>query len=246
MWQVTASDVWVSLFVCVSLQIVCQVLSIVCTYFHLYRMGVFGVDLISPHICSDFPCSLVTQRCTHTSFTRNIEHTNTNPNLVAVESINFGPAHPAAHGVFRLVLLVNSEVVISATHSQGLLFRATENLLEYRFLNLVSGYFARLDYVAFVSQEIGFSADKLANKSQTIALVLTNQILNHLLNVSCTIADAGALGAILWAFETREVLQEQIENVSGARLHINCAFVSLHQTTFRFSDILIDQTVCLL
>jgi len=117
--------------------------------------------------------------------------------LKFLSTVNFGPAHPAAHGVFRLVLFLNSETLISCTHSQGLLFRSTENLLEYRFSGLVSGYFARMDYVAFLSQEFGFTSDKVQSVKSVNSLILGNQILNHLLNISCTIADAGALGAIL-------------------------------------------------
>ena len=116
-----------------------------------------------------------------------------NPSLFV---LNFGPAHPAAHGVFRLLTSLNSELVLHICHSQGLLWRSTENLVEYRNPGLVSGYFARMDYVSFVSQELGFSTDK-SRTSIPESLIFQNFVLNHLLNVACTVADSGALGAIL-------------------------------------------------
>jgi NADH-quinone oxidoreductase subunit D len=110
--------------------------------------------------------------------------------------LNFGPAHPAAHGVFRLLLSINGEMLLTSTQSQGLLFRSTELLLEFRNLNLSTGYFARLDYVSFLAQEIGFSSsrDKFV---LPIGILHQNFCLNHVLNLACTVADAGALGAIL-------------------------------------------------
>jgi NADH:ubiquinone oxidoreductase subunit D len=140
--------------------------------------------------------------------------------------LNFGPAHPAAHGVFRLLVTISDEVVLSSRNLQGLLFRATESLLEFRNISLNSGYFARLDYVSFVAQEVGFSADKNKNTVSKNLLQL-NFVLNHVLNLACTVADSGALGAILWSFEQREILQEFAETETGARLHVNLAFVSL-------------------
>jgi len=116
--------------------------------------------------------------------------------ISAFNTVNFGPAHPAAHGVFRLQISVNGEMLLTAVQSQGLLFRSTELLLEFRNLNLSSGYFARLDYVSFLAQEIGFSASR--DKSVlSLNLLHQNFCLNHILNLACTVADAGALGAIL-------------------------------------------------
>ena len=149
-----------------------------------------------------------------------------NPN-----SVNFGPAHPAAHGVFRLVLGIREEILIAAEHTQGLLWRCTENLIEYRQPDLNSGYFARLDYVSFVAQEIGYGAEKSKTSGQIgqqLGVLLTlNSISNHLLNVCCTVGDSGALGAILWGFEIRELLAEATENATGARLHVNSALCGL-------------------
>ena len=92
--------------------------------------------------------------------------------------MNFGPAHPAAHGVFRLLLGMNHEIVVTCAHSQGLLWRCTESLLEYRNLALNSGYFARLDYVAYVAQELGFNPEKSAHgtSSGTVANLLVRAI----------------------------------------------------------------------
>ena len=91
--------------------------------------------------------------------------------------------------------------MIAAEHTQGLLWRCTENLIEYRQPDLNSGYFARLDYVSFVAQEIGYGAEKSKTSGQIgqqLGVLLTlNSISNHLLNVCCTVGDSGALGAIL-------------------------------------------------
>lgn len=106
-----------------------------------------------------------------------------------------------------------------------MLWRCTEQLLEYRSQLLNSGYYARLDYVSYVSQEIGFSID--LNKSKiTEVLLTTNFIANHILNICCTVADSGALGAILWGFETREIITEFSETLTSARLHVNLSFSS--------------------
>ena len=105
-----------------------------------------------------------------------------------------------------------------------MLWRTTEQLIEYRNNVLISGYYSRLDYVSFICQEIGFNIDKC--KLKFIKLVYyKNCISNHLLNLSCTIADGGALGAILWLFEFRELIIEECEEKLGARLHINISFL---------------------
>ena len=142
-------------------------------------------------------------------------------------TLNFGPAHPAAHGVFRLLVVLNSENVLAITHTQGLLWRCTESLVEYRNCVLATGYYARLDYVAYFAQEIGFNPDKGRVMTSTKALLQKNSIANHLLNVACTIADAGVLGAILWLFEIREIHLEHFEKTTGARLHSNLGFLGV-------------------
>ena len=138
-------------------------------------------------------------------------------------TVSFGPAHPAAHGVFRLILEMFGEVSTEIAHSQGLLFRATENLIENRNLDLIGGYFARLDYVSFSAMEIALSSVgfSLGTTSALGTLLFATNISNHFLNLSCTVADAGAVGAILWVFEAREIFAEISETISGARFHSN-------------------------
>lgn len=138
--------------------------------------------------------------------------------------MNFGPAHPAAHGVFRLIVFINNEIVLNILHTQGLLWRCTEYIVEYRNLVLTTGYYARLDYVSYVSQEIGFNPERNKSTNNIKSLLLRNSIANHLLNIACTIADAGVLGALLWVFELRELLLEEIEYITGSRLHINLSY----------------------
>lgn len=120
---------------------------------------------------------------------------------------------------------MNGESAVAVLHTQGLLWRCTENLLEYRTSSLNTGYFARLDYVAFISMEVGLNPENNTSRSGSLSLLLnTNMISNHLLNLACTVADSGALGCILWAFELREVASETIETTTGARMHINSTF----------------------
>ena len=111
--------------------------------------------------------------------------------------ISFGPAHPAAHGVFRLILLSKAEIIFSASGIQGLLFRATESLIPSR-IALCIGYFARLDYVSYFVLENGVGYNFVnANCSLLNFFTSINTICNSLLNVSCTYADAGLVSAIL-------------------------------------------------
>lgn len=122
--------------------------------------------------------------------------------LFAPVTVNFGPAHPAAHGVFRLLVHLDAEIVVSSEHTQGLLWRFTESLLEYRSFDLITGYFARLDYVSFLAQEIGFGIEREKTSGNAVSctlghLLILNFVSNHLLNVCCTVGDAGALGAIV-------------------------------------------------
>jgi NADH dehydrogenase (ubiquinone) Fe-S protein 2 len=143
-------------------------------------------------------------------------------------SINFGPQHPAAHGVLRLVLELNGEVVQRADPHIGLLHRGTEKLIEQRTYMQALPYFDRLDYVSMMAQEHAYSlaVEKLLNVQiplrasyiRVIFLELT-RILNHLLAVTTHALDIGALTPFLWAFEEREKLMEFYERVSGARMH---------------------------
>lgn len=143
-------------------------------------------------------------------------------------TINFGPQHPAAHGVLRLVLELNGEVVERADPHIGLLHRGTEKLIEYKTYLQALPYFDRLDYVSMMAQEQTYSLaiEKLLScdvplRGQYIRVLFAEitRILNHLLAVGCHAMDVGAMTPFLWAFEEREKLMEFYERVSGARMH---------------------------
>jgi len=143
-------------------------------------------------------------------------------------TLNFGPQHPAAHGVLRLVLELNGEYVERADPHIGLLHRGTEKLIEYKNYQQALPYFDRLDYVSMMAQEHCYSmaVEKLVNCTvprrasviRTMFLEIT-RILNHLLAVSCHALDVGATTPFMWTFEEREKLMEFYERVSGARMH---------------------------
>jgi NADH dehydrogenase (ubiquinone) Fe-S protein 2 len=143
-------------------------------------------------------------------------------------TINFGPQHPAAHGVLRLVLELNGEIVNRADPHIGLLHRGTEKLIEYKTYAQALPYFDRLDYVSMMAQEHSYclAIEKLFNckipkRAQYIRVLFAEitRILNHLLAVGCHAMDVGAMTPFLWAFEEREKLMEFYERVSGARMH---------------------------
>jgi NADH dehydrogenase (ubiquinone) Fe-S protein 2 len=143
-------------------------------------------------------------------------------------TINFGPQHPAAHGVLRLILELDGEVVTRADPHIGLLHRGTEKLIEYKTYLQALPYFDRLDYVSMMAQEHTYSLaiENLLNtnvprRAQIIRIIFCEitRILNHLLAVGCHAMDVGAMTPFLWAFEEREKLMEFYERVSGARMH---------------------------
>ncbi len=143
-------------------------------------------------------------------------------------TLNFGPQHPAAHGVLRLVLEMDGEVVERADPHIGLLHRGTEKLIEYKTYLQAVPYFDRLDYVAPMCQEHAFAlaVEKLLGvevpaRGQYIRVLFSeiSRVLNHLLNISAFALDIGAMTPLLWLFEEREKLMEFYERVSGARLH---------------------------
>jgi len=143
-------------------------------------------------------------------------------------TINFGPQHPAAHGVLRLVLELKGEVICRADPHIGLLHRGTEKLIEYKNYVQALPYFDRLDYVSMMSQEHSYclAVEKLLNcevplRAQYIRVLFAEitRILNHLLAVGCHAMDVGASTPFLWAFEEREKLMEFYERISGARMH---------------------------
>ena len=143
-------------------------------------------------------------------------------------TLNFGPQHPAAHGVLRLILELNGELVERAEPHIGLLHRGTEKLIEYKTYLQALPYFDRLDYVSMMSQEHTYSlaveeliAVAVPLRAQYIRVLFLEitRILNHLLAVGCHAMDVGAMTPFLWAFEEREKLMEFYERVSGARMH---------------------------
>ena len=145
-------------------------------------------------------------------------------------NLNFGPQHPAAHGVLRLVLEMDGEVIERTDPHIGLLHRGTEKLIEYKTYAQAVPYFDRLDYVAPQNQEHAFvlAAEKLLGvqvpkRGQYIRVLFSEigRILNHLLNITSYAMDVGAMTPMLWGFEERERLMEFCEGVSGARLHMN-------------------------
>jgi NADH-quinone oxidoreductase subunit D len=145
-------------------------------------------------------------------------------------TMNFGPQHPAAHGVLRLILEMDGEVVERADPHIGLLHRGTEKLIEYKTYLQAIPYFDRLDYVSPMAQEHVFAlaVEKLLNleiptraKYIRVLFCEITRILNHLLNITTMAIDVGAMTPLLWGFEEREVLMGFYERVSGARLHAN-------------------------
>ncbi len=143
-------------------------------------------------------------------------------------TINFGPQHPAAHGVLRLVLELDGEIVERVDPHIGLLHRGTEKLIEYKTYLQAVPYFDRLDYVAPMNQEHAFAlaTERLLGigvprRAQFIRVLFCEigRILSHLLNVTTQALDVGALTPPLWGFEEREKLMVFYERVSGSRLH---------------------------
>jgi NADH-quinone oxidoreductase subunit D len=153
-------------------------------------------------------------------------HQSDDPQL----TINFGPQHPAAHGVLRLILDLDGEIVTRVDPHIGLLHRGTEKLIEHKTYLQAIPYFDRLDYVAPMNQEHSFclAIEKLIGlevpaRGQYIRVLFSEigRILNHLLNVTTQAMDVGALTPPLWGFEEREKLMVFYERISGARLHAN-------------------------
>ncbi len=143
-------------------------------------------------------------------------------------TINFGPQHPAAHGVLRLVLELDGEVVERVDPHIGLLHRGTEKLIEHKTYLQAIPYFDRLDYVAPMNQEHAFclAAEKLLHlqvprRAQLIRVLFCEigRLLSHILNVTTQAMDVGALTPPLWGFEEREKLMVFYERASGSRMH---------------------------
>lgn len=143
-------------------------------------------------------------------------------------TVNFGPQHPAAHGVLRLILELNGEEILRADPHIGLLHRGTEKLIEYKTYTQALPYFDRLDYVSMMTNEQCYSlaVEKLLNieipeRAKWIRTLFgeITRVLNHLMAILTHAMDVGALTPFLWGFEEREKLMEFYERVSGARMH---------------------------
>uniref|UniRef100_A0A8D9B6Q6 Complex I-49kD n=1 Tax=Cacopsylla melanoneura TaxID=428564 RepID=A0A8D9B6Q6_9HEMI len=169
------------------------------------------------------------------------EHTNAkwkivnwNDNMAPVEKqirnfvVNFGPQHPAAHGVLRLVLELDGETVVRADPHIGLLHRGTEKLIEYKTYTQALPYFDRLDYVSMMCNEQCYSLaiEKLLNievplraKYIRVLFAEITRILNHIMAVGTHALDVGAMTPFFWLFEEREKMMEFYERASGARMH---------------------------
>lgn len=144
--------------------------------------------------------------------------------------LNFGPQHPATHGVLRLILDMEGEVIKRADPHIGLLHRGTEKLIEYKTYLQAIPYFDRLDYVSPMCQEHAFAlaVERLLGcevplRAQYIRIMFAEltRILNHTLNIATQALDVGATTPLLWMFEEREKIMEFYERVSGSRLHAN-------------------------
>jgi NADH-quinone oxidoreductase subunit D len=145
-------------------------------------------------------------------------------------TLNFGPQHPAAHGVLRLILEMDGEVITKADPHIGLLHRGTEKLIEQKTYLQAVPYFDRLDYVSPMCQEHAFAltVEKLLGcevpkRAQYIRVLFAEvtRILNHIMNITTQALDVGATTPLLWLFEEREKLMEFYERVSGSRMHSN-------------------------
>lgn len=145
-------------------------------------------------------------------------------------TLNFGPQHPAAHGVLRLIIELDNEMVLNVDPHIGLLHRGTEKLLEYKTFLQGLPYFDRLDYVSMMAQEYAYSLgiEYLLNlenliplRAQYIRILFSEltRLLNHLLAITTHALDVGAITPFLWAFEEREKILDFYEQVSGARMH---------------------------
>ena len=143
-------------------------------------------------------------------------------------TINFGPQHPAAHGVLRLMLELDGETVVAADPHIGLLHRGTEKLIEHKTYLQAVPYFDRLDYVSPMCQEHAYAlaVEKLLDitvpiRGQYVRVLFSEitRLLNHIMNITTQALDVGAMTPLLWLFEEREKMMEFYERVSGSRMH---------------------------
>lgn len=159
----------------------------------------------------------------------NIKNQNFYSKQIKTINLNFGPQHPAAHGVLRLILQLNGEIVEKLDPHIGLLHRGSEKLIENKIFLQGLPYFDRFDYVSMLTQEHAYclAIETLLNSfnySASFTLIRTiydeiTRLINHLLALSCHALDVGSMSSVFWAFEEREKLMEFYERVSGARMH---------------------------
>jgi NADH-quinone oxidoreductase subunit D len=161
--------------------------------------------------------------------------------------INFGPQHPAAHGVLRLVLEMDGEVIVNADPHIGLLHRGTEKLIEHKTYLQAVPYFDRLDYVSPMNQEHAFALAvesllgcevPIRAKYIRILFAELTRILNHTLNIATQALDVGATTPLLWLFEEREKIMNFYERASGSRMH--AAYIRPGGVAFDIPDDLLD------
>ena len=154
----------------------------------------------------------------------NIKKNNNNKKII----LNFGPQHPAAHGVLRLILQLSDEKIEKLDTHIGLLHRGTENLITKKHFEKSIPYFDRLDYVSMMTQEHAYclTIESLLNtkvlKYNSYIRILFDEltrILNHMLAISCHALDVGSMSSLFWCFEERENIMQFYEFVSGARMH---------------------------
>lgn len=154
--------------------------------------------------------------------------------------LNFGPQHPAAHGVLRLILQLEGEVIQRLDPHIGLLHRGTERLIETKPYLQAIPYFDRLDYVSMMTQEHAFclaiekltDIDIVSRKLNLVRILFDEltRLLNHFLAIACHALDIGSMSSVFWGFEEREKLMEFYERVCGARMH-----AAFHRPAFQFS-----------
>src|SRR5688572_2864710 len=183
----------------------------------------------------------------------NIPKDETTLKKLKTMNLNIGPQHPAAHGVLRLIVQLNGEIVEKMDPHVGLLHRGSEKLMEDKVYLHSLPYFDRFDYVSMLIQEHAYclaieSLLGTINYSATFVQIRTlydeiTRILNHMLAVACHALDVGSMSPIFWAFEEREKLMEFYERVSGARMH--AAFyrpneVNLHSISAFLLEDMID------
>lgn len=180
---------------------------------------------------------------------------NINMKKIKTINLNFGPQHPAAHGVLRLVLQLNGEIIEKADPHIGLLHRGSEKLMENKIYIHSLPYFDRFDYVSMMIQEHAYclaieSLLGTTNYTATHVQIRTmfdelTRILNHMLAIACHALDVGSMSSIFWAFEEREKIMEFYERVSGARMH--AAFyrpneVNIHSLSYFLIEDIVEFT----